>query len=355
MKVQDNREDLELNGLHQLLVYADNVVVITEDVQNVHLPLEYRPHIDVSFTCEHDPKLQEYCVCPQNMPQFDSEGIPNQTPETNKPMILNGPTSRNREGSDQLPSISGGRLLYPQPEDAPCRGDRDPPYMAGTWFRERHCDDTPLAGQRQIQMERSLTPVSERVGVVGGRKRIAIIASHNVLEKETGVLGFLVHPLSSSSSLHGLGLVPVPSSHCIQFHLFLGRPTSLLPLGFAHACGVTVSASGRETRWPGFESRSGRVTWLRFFPGVSLNPIGANAGEKLQATSAEQSDGITVFRISPIESLMLHRCRTGAISLQRWWQSLSAVISESDWFLYRAGINRRITSCTVVSWRCVLL
>ncbi|KAJ4450836.1 hypothetical protein ANN_02267, partial [Periplaneta americana] len=55
----------------------------------------------VSLTCEHDPKLQEYCVCPQNMPQFDSEGIPNQAPETNKPMILNGPTSRNRKGSDQ--------------------------------------------------------------------------------------------------------------------------------------------------------------------------------------------------------------------------------------------------------------
>ncbi|KAJ4433358.1 hypothetical protein ANN_15617 [Periplaneta americana] len=40
------------------------VVVITEDVQNVYLLLEYRPHIDVSLTCEHDPKLQEYCVCP---------------------------------------------------------------------------------------------------------------------------------------------------------------------------------------------------------------------------------------------------------------------------------------------------
>ncbi|KAJ4431614.1 hypothetical protein ANN_20213 [Periplaneta americana] len=60
-----------------------------------------KPHIDVSLTCEHDPKLQEHCVCPQNMPQFDSEGIPNQAPETNKPMILNGPTSRNLEGSDQ--------------------------------------------------------------------------------------------------------------------------------------------------------------------------------------------------------------------------------------------------------------
>ncbi|KAJ4434978.1 hypothetical protein ANN_23550 [Periplaneta americana] len=57
-------------------------------------------------------------------------------------------------------------------------------FVEGTWFRERHYDDTPLAGQRQIQMERSLTPVSERVGVGGIRKQekcTAIIASHNVL------------------------------------------------------------------------------------------------------------------------------------------------------------------------------
>ncbi|KAJ4440923.1 hypothetical protein ANN_10771 [Periplaneta americana] len=73
--------------------------------------------------------------------------------------------------------------------------------------------------------------------------------------------------------------------------------------------------------------------------------------EHIPNLSAEQSDGITVFRISPMESLMLHRCRTGAIRLQSWWQSPSAAISESDWFLYRAGISRRMTSCTVVSWR----
>ncbi|KAJ4449736.1 hypothetical protein ANN_01140 [Periplaneta americana] len=90
------------NKAQLTLVLLPQVVVITEDVQNVHLLLEYRPHIDVSLTCEHYPKLQEYCVCPQNMPQFDSEGIPNQAQETNKPMILNGPTSRNREGSDQV-------------------------------------------------------------------------------------------------------------------------------------------------------------------------------------------------------------------------------------------------------------
>ncbi|KAJ4435135.1 hypothetical protein ANN_23711 [Periplaneta americana] len=75
----------------------------SKKVQELKVALlhEIGPHIDVSLTCEHDPKLQEYCVCPQNMPQFDSEGIPNQAPETNKPMILNGPTSINREGSDQ--------------------------------------------------------------------------------------------------------------------------------------------------------------------------------------------------------------------------------------------------------------
>ncbi|XP_069704358.1 P43 5S RNA-binding protein-like isoform X3 [Periplaneta americana] len=101
--ITKNKESKKTNQEHSDMGMTEEfVVVITEDVQNVHLLLEYRPHIDVSLTCEHDPKLQEYCVCPQNMPQFDSEGIPNQAPETNKPMILNGPTSRNREGSDQV-------------------------------------------------------------------------------------------------------------------------------------------------------------------------------------------------------------------------------------------------------------
>ncbi|KAJ4442963.1 hypothetical protein ANN_04585 [Periplaneta americana] len=69
--------------------------------------------------------------------------------------------------------------------------------------------------------------------------------------------------------------------------------------------------------------------------------------ERIPNFTGEQSDGITVFRIPPMTSLMLHRCRTGAINLQRWWQSPSAAISESDWFLYRARISKRMTSCTV--------
>ncbi|KAJ4449900.1 hypothetical protein ANN_01306 [Periplaneta americana] len=77
--------------------------------------------------------------------------------------------------------------------------------------------------------------------------------------------------------------------------------------------------------------------------------------ESIPNLSAEQSDDITAFRISTMMSLMLHWCRTGSISLQTWWQPPSAAISESDWFLYRVGISRRMTSCTVVSRRCVLL
>ncbi|KAJ4448321.1 hypothetical protein ANN_10336 [Periplaneta americana] len=89
---EDEYEEVRWDGIVSIVSWRERVF---------RLWWEERPHIDVSLTCEHDPKFQEYCVCPQNMPQFDSEGIPNQAPETNKPMILNGPTSRNREGSDQ--------------------------------------------------------------------------------------------------------------------------------------------------------------------------------------------------------------------------------------------------------------
>ncbi|KAJ4451169.1 hypothetical protein ANN_02611 [Periplaneta americana] len=104
--------------------------------------------------------------------------------------------------------------------------------------------------------------------------------------------------------------------------------------------------------------RLGQASPLSYAKGCSAArcaDLAHRSYERIPNLIGEQSDGITVFRIPPMTSLMLHRCRTGAINLQRWWQSPSAAISESDWFLYRAGISRRITSCTVVSWRCVLL
>ncbi|KAJ4445601.1 hypothetical protein ANN_12283 [Periplaneta americana] len=103
----------------------------------------------------------------------------------------------------------------------------------------------------------------------------------------------------------------------------------------------------------GYMRRCDGMVLLVLFHGESVcsDCGGKKVSERIPNLSAEQSDGITVFRISPMTSLMIHRYRTGSISLQRWWQSPSAAISESDWFLYRAGISRRMTSCTVVSWR----
>ncbi|KAJ4426800.1 hypothetical protein ANN_26599 [Periplaneta americana] len=66
------------------------------------------------------------------------------------------------------------------------------------------------------------------------------------------------------------------------------------------------------------------------------------ATERIPNLTGEQSDGITVFRIPPMTSLMLHRCRTGAISLQRWWQSPSAAISMKD---DDGNWNYNITEC----------
>ncbi|KAJ4432915.1 hypothetical protein ANN_15172 [Periplaneta americana] len=50
--------------------------------------------------------------------------------------------------------------------------------------------------------------------------------------------------------------------------------------------------------------------------------------ERIPNLTGEQSDGITVFRIPPMTSLMLHRCRTGAINLQRPAASQAGVASK---------------------------
>ncbi|KAJ4451264.1 hypothetical protein ANN_02725 [Periplaneta americana] len=58
-------------------------------------------------------------------------------------------------------------------------------------------------------------------------------------------------------------------------------------------------------------------------PKESMAGLCEGGNERIPNLTGEQSDGITVFRIPPMTSLMLHRCRTGAINLWRWWQSPS--------------------------------
>ncbi|KAJ4437541.1 hypothetical protein ANN_17686 [Periplaneta americana] len=54
--------------------------------------------------------------------------------------------------------------------------------------------------------------------------------------------------------------------------------------------------------------------------------------ERIPNLTGEQSNGITVFRIPPMTSLMLHRCRTGAINLQSRHDSIDSSSSFVPYF-----------------------
>jgi hypothetical protein len=53
----------------------------------------------------------------------------------------------------QLPSISGGRLLHPQPEDAPCRVDRGPTVDVQS-FRGADCDTGSKAERERLAVSK---------------------------------------------------------------------------------------------------------------------------------------------------------------------------------------------------------
>ncbi|KAJ4433357.1 hypothetical protein ANN_15616 [Periplaneta americana] len=104
-----------------------------QDVQNVHLLLEYRPHMDVSLTCEHDPKLQEYCVCPQNMSHFDSEGIPNQGIR-NIPGVWDR-VRRSMRHRCEIGDTVGSKNWLEKPYDRGPDGDEFQLQLGGLWTR----------------------------------------------------------------------------------------------------------------------------------------------------------------------------------------------------------------------------
>ncbi|KAJ4447265.1 hypothetical protein ANN_09269 [Periplaneta americana] len=61
-KVQDNRQGLELNGLHQLLVYADNVSMLGENPQTIRENTEILLEASKAIGSEVNPEKTKYPI-----------------------------------------------------------------------------------------------------------------------------------------------------------------------------------------------------------------------------------------------------------------------------------------------------
>ncbi|KAJ4436596.1 hypothetical protein ANN_16629 [Periplaneta americana] len=316
---QDNRQGLELNGLHQRLVYADDVNMLGENPQTIRENTEILVEGSKAIGLEVNPEKTKYMIMSRNQNIVRNGNIKIgdlSFEEVEKFKYLGAIVTNINDTREEIKRrINMGNACY--------------------YSVEKLLSSNLLSKNLKVRIYKTvILPV-----VLYGCEiwTLTLREEHRLRVFENKVLRKIFGAKRDKVTGEWRKL------HNAELHALYSSPD------------IIRNIKSRRLRWAGHVVRMGKSrNAYRVLVG---RPEGkktfgeAETYERFPNLTGEQSDGIMVFQIPLMTSLMLHRCRTGDINLQRWWQSPSAAISESDWFLYRAGISRRMTSCTVVSWR----